>query len=840
MLNFPPSSELEITDLNDCLNKILAANTLEQAGETDKAIALYQEVLENDPEGSYGAIAQKALEALEVTQFVQKSIYEEAPPTKAEILPKTPKNLSLLQRFYNLPIQTKQFTVLLTSVAVSVFGLVGIGTLLIIAGGRAQLLNQAKSELKVAEINYNIKIDQMGFGFRGQADNTAIIQAAEQGKTNKSVKNILLNETWKRQIEFATLVDRNARIIDTANLKRPGQRFNPNGLVTKAMANSEQIKISEIISYNELAAESPRFAQLRSQEMGLDSTTKPNFLIRYTITPIQASNSSIVGALISGDIVKNPIVAKTVGAFESGYSGIYLRQSDGKFILASSQLQVENGQPQMNLGLANSQLLEQAITAKGDLVSGTAAIDGNTYTLAAKALLNSAGEPIGVLVRGTSRSALNGLIAQSLQVQGLGLLVALGINAALALLLGQAIVKPLKRLTEVAGEFAAGKRQTRAEKFADDEIGELTTTFNDMADSIEVSEEQLAEQARSQEAEAQKQRQEKERLQQEVIKLLLEIEDAQHGNLTVRGQVTDGVVGSIADAFNATISRLRELVLQVQSVSNQVNELSLAGEFSVEELSQAAVNQASEIAQAFQSVAQINTSIQNVANSATEAAKIARQGLAEAQQGDTAVEQAVDSIEKIRATVAGTAKKVKQLAESSQEISQIVAIISGISEKTNLLAFNASVEAARAGEHGTGFRVVADEVRRLADRVTESTKDIQNLVDNIQQETTAVLQAMENSTAEVVTGTELVRQTQQILQNMAATNQHIDQYLQTISHSTNAQKEASQAVNEKIEGVAAIAENTATEAQDVVKSLQMLVEQAQSLQTSVSQFRLRA
>jgi methyl-accepting chemotaxis protein len=181
---------------------------------------------------------------------------------------------------------------------------------------------------------------------------------------------------------------------------------------------------------------------------------------------------------------------------------------------------------------------------------------------------------------------------------------------------------------------------------------------------------------------------------------------------------------------------------------------------------------------------------------------------------------------------------MKQLAESSQEVSQIVGIISGISEKTNLLAFNASIEAARAGENGQGFRVVADEVRRLADRVTDATREIQLLVTNIQQETTEVLKAMEIGTAEVVAGTQSVEETKDTLKDLAELSQTIDNYLQTISSSTISQTQVSEKVNTIMENANAIAQSTATDTQTVVNSLQVLAGVVEELQTSVRQFRL--
>ncbi len=463
------------------------------------------------------------------------------------------------------------------------------------------------------------------------------------------------------------------------------------------------------------------------------------------------------------------------------------------------------------------------------------------YYLAVKLLTNTREEqPVAIFVRGTHESNLNALLWNTFGWQFLAFALVLCADIAIAWFVGGFIVKPIKKLTDMAEDFSAGNRKVRAETNSSDEIGQLSATFNEMADNIVASETNLRDFARQQEVEGQKQRQEKDRLRQEVIQLLLEIEGAQDGDLIVRAKVTGGVVGSIADAFNTTIGKLRQLLLEVEKVSDQVSDRARSGENSVLGLSHAAKNQSGEIDRVLNNVGEMNSSISEVANSAALAASIARQALTEAREGDTTMDRTVESIEKIRRTVAVGAKKVKQLAESSLEISEIVAIISGISEKTNVLAFNASIEAARAGENGQGFRVVADEVRRLADRVTEATKDIQQLVSGIQEEIGAVLQTMEVGTTEVVTGTTLVGKTKEILQDLAKTSQEIDHYLQTISQSTTAQTNSSQQVNETIKEVAAIALTTSTEAEDVVQSLSSLVSESETLSSSVAQFRLKS
>ncbi|MDJ0725509.1 MAG: methyl-accepting chemotaxis protein [Prochloraceae cyanobacterium] len=856
------------TNAIDCVEKIIEASNLERAGKVSEAIALYKEVIKIDTEGTYRKSAEKALEAIEgtgmsigVTEIGNNAL---SAITSEVHHPQAAKSQNWLDWTHKLSIRRKQLLALLSSEAVSILFLMLIPFILIVNNGRTQLKSQADSELEVADINYQIKIDQMGFGFRGQSDNAAIIEAAQiasSGETvpaelREQVKEILKNEIQARNIEYATLVGTDRKIIVNANADRTGEEFDPDGLVSKILRGSqEQIKTSAIVQATDLKAENPPLPQ--GFKIGQDG------LIRYTITPVKARNSEeIIGVLVSGDLVNNklPIVDNTLEAFDGGYAAVYYynsqNDSQNQFIIATSK-EGEEGKAIYNLG--NEQLpanyldlLSRAIanpqevqTARINLNNGWCLwlpLPGapKCYTVAAQAITDSDDLPVGVLVRGTSETALNSSLGWALIVQLAFVVLALAIDFGIAKILEKVVADRIEQLKRVTQNFTKGDRTARAEVIGTDEVSQLNMTFNQMADSIVHSEKQLIKSTELKKKEIEIQRREKEKLQEEVIKLLLEIERARDGDLTVQGKVTDGVVGSIADAINATIDRIRQLVLEVQTVAEQVNYKSQTGENSVQELNKDVFNQAMEINEALERVAQIDESIQRVAYSAREAAEIARQALAEAQEGDTIMEQTVDNIEAIRGTVASNVKKVKQLAESSQEISQIVEIISNISEKTNLLAFNASIEAARAGEHGEGFRTVADEVRRLADRVTQSTKDIQQLVATIQRETGVVVQSMESSNSEVLLGTELVRQTQNNLKNIATTSEKIDQFLQSISKDTADQTYASHEVNSKISEIASIAESTSTEAEKVLESLQSLVEESRNLQSSISRFNLKA
>lgn len=816
-------------DIAALATKITEASRKEENGELEQARQLYQEVADADPNGSLGGSARRAIASLSETstQTVASTPTVESNTTTAET------SVNPLKKawnwFKNRPIADKQLATLGISEVTSL-ALVAVSSVLLFVGLRAQLKQQSQSELAVADIAYNLKIDQMGFGFRGQADNTAIIKAATAGKGNETVDQILSNEIRKRKIEFATLVNPEAKVVEDAGSLPVGKTFNPQNLVTKAINRGEQIKTTELIPADTLKQTNPP----NLDQFNLEQND--NFLIRYTVTPVR-NQTTIVGVLISGDVVKQPIVEKTNTSFAGGYSAVYLAQSNGEFTLARSQQQTpEEVNP--NVTLPNTNLLDKAMKQPETVVTNWMNLGTQGYATSAQAIANDAGKPIGVLVRGTPATQLNQLLMNTLIGLAASVVIAIAVDILLARQVSGLIATPIQKLRKSTQRFSRGEKDVRADIDTNDEIGELAQTFNEMADNINTSEAKMEEQSRLKEQEAEYQRQEREQLQQEVKNLLLEIDEARKGDLTARATVVEGEMGSVADAFNGTIRSLREIVMQVQTVVNQVQNSATTSEASMQQLSEDATTQAQDVTQALSAIEQMSDSIQAVANSAQEAADISRQTREAAQSGESAMDRTVSSINNIRSSTGETSKKVKRLAESSQEISKIVSIISGISEKTNLLAFNASIEASRAGEHGEGFRIVADEVRRLAERVTESTKEISQLVETIQTETGEVLETMEESTAQVVAGTELVGETKQNLQQLAQLSEKTDQLLQSISASTVSQADTSQQVTSTMQGVVEKSQSTSAESQTVAESLQSLVQLSQELQNSLSRFQV--
>ncbi|MFN5924360.1 MAG: HAMP domain-containing protein, partial [Pseudanabaena sp.] len=546
---------------SDPMAQILSAYDLESQGDLTGAREIYQRIIDQD--GTYAAIASKAIEAmgegqsgadllsineehgkrsLEIaslktsqvnSQVALSSTAAQASPLRKDV-PKAKKvtksskaesktKSSSLSWFYDLSVGQKQFTALLVSEFLSL-SLVGFGAFLIGRSLQDQLFKQAQSEVSVMEINYNIKINQMGFGFRGQSDNAAVISAASTyaskqpmpAPLKEQVRKILENEIKARKIEYATLVGTDAKVIVSANSDRAGQDFDPNNLVSDILKDPNQIKATAIVSADDLQKEAPPLP---------NGFTPTDALIRYTATAVKdPATQKIIGVLISGDIVNknSPIVENTVKALAStsqptgkkglgGYSAVYYRKPSGEFAIATSVEQLNSETSNLNLpmsGDAADELLKRAISVgNGQTVTGRVLVGNTYYTMAARAVPNRivetdtgsspiySNEPVGILVRGTPETEMNDLLKNTWISLSISAAIVILLDILLARFLDRVVAKPVQALTPIAKRFTSGDRKVRAEIFANDEIGELTQSFNSMADSIELSEQTLAQQS---------------------------------------------------------------------------------------------------------------------------------------------------------------------------------------------------------------------------------------------------------------------------------------------------------------------------------------------------------
>ncbi|WP_024547042.1 methyl-accepting chemotaxis protein [Picosynechococcus sp. NKBG15041c] len=406
-----------------------------------------------------------------------------------------------------------------------------------------------------------------------------------------------------------------------------------------------------------------------------------------------------------------------------------------------------------------------------------------------------------------------------------------GAAVGILILLARQLSKPLASLSITAEQVAAGNLDVVAEEQGTIETLTLGYSFNNLLTKVN----QLI---KEQKIIAEEQQQRREELESEVESLMSNIEGAVDGDLTVRAQLMAGEVGIVADLFNAVIENLHDIAKEVKKSSGQVTGSLTENEAAIRSLAEEAIHEALEVQKSLDSVKSMSQSIEEVAKNAIQASAISNTAFTTVQAGNQVMNQTVESIQGLRATIGDTAKKMKRLGESAQKISQVVALIDELALKTNLLSINASVEAARAGELGQGFTAVAEQVGALAEQSAAATKEISKIVTSIQSETQELVAAMETGTAQVVDSTNLVETTKERLAEVLERSQEIDQLMQSISASTTAQAETAQGVTKVMNQMAFASELRSSSSREVAEAMHSTAEVAQKLKASVEQFKV--
>jgi methyl-accepting chemotaxis protein PixJ len=466
-------------------------------------------------------------------------------------------------------------------------------------------------------------------------------------------------------------------------------------------------------------------------------------------------------------------------------------------------------------------------------------------------LIDDNAKPIGIAYVGRPLSEiqelLSGLSNIGYAIAGISIVIA----GAIGLIIASSFSSPLRRLsgfTQKVGRGEMAERLTDSDRR--DEIGTLSQELNNMAEQLEalIAEKQLEaeriavarqEVAQSEsESRIQEQRQAKEFLQKRALELLIEVDPISRGDLTIRANVTEDEIGTIADSYNATIKNLSKLVLEVQSAAQSVSQNVLKNQPTMENVSNGASEQVLAIDQTLARIHTLTELIAGVEMRAVQAEAQVESTNQALLEGDAAMNSTVEGFTAIRETVAKTAEKVQQLGEASQKISKVVKLISGFANQTNMLALNASIEAARAGEEGQGFGVVANEVRALAQRSAKATTEIRQLIEEIQSQVNDLIKAMAMGTKQVNSGSQLVEETRQKLTDISASSQQVNQLVREIAQSASLQSQTSDQASQTIQNVAAIATSNSDYAQALNESFSELLQVAAELQVSVAQFKV--
>ncbi|MCK9984081.1 MAG: methyl-accepting chemotaxis protein [Azoarcus sp.] len=311
------------------------------------------------------------------------------------------------------------------------------------------------------------------------------------------------------------------------------------------------------------------------------------------------------------------------------------------------------------------------------------------------------------------------------------------------------------------------------------------------------------------------------------------------GDLTtaIRLQARDEL-HMIADSFNDMASTMCRLITSIQSNSGQVAETARGMVESARQIDTASQRQSEAASSMAAAVEEMTVGIDHIAGNASNANALAQRSGKLSGEGGEIVESVVADIGEIARAVSGSADTIAELDRSSERISAIVNVIKEIADQTNLLALNAAIEAARAGEQGRGFAVVADEVRKLAERTTQSTQEIAQMVGAIQRDARDAVESMQGGVTQVNAG---VARAQQAGTAMSSIRDEAGRVVETVAEISDALREQSVASTEiarNVETIARMAEENSAIAVDSHRTADRLESLAGSLLADVSRFKV--
>ena len=444
--------------------------------------------------------------------------------------------------------------------------------------------------------------------------------------------------------------------------------------------------------------------------------------------------------------------------------------------------------------------VSEAVLQRGETVSGRLELLGRPFSVVYWPILNMAGKPVGMWFTGQSLGHVVQVRQEALRNS---LLATAGITLVFALVafaMGRLLASPVKRITAYAEAVAEGDLDASLSVRARDETGRLAGALHTMVKTLKTRIAEAGEQselARQETAKA-----------QEAMGMA---EEARHraesarreGMLAAAGQLEGvvGVVSSVAAGLSAQI----------------------------EKSERGAAEQATRVTETATAMEEMNVTVAEVARNAGSASEMSAATRQRAEAGAQVVSQAVDSIRRVEKQSLELKDDMRTLSEQAQSIDRIMGVISDIADQTNLLALNAAIEAARAGEAGRGFAVVADEVRKLAEKTMASTHDVGNAILAIQQSAGQSAEQVEEAVRIIGEATEFAGKSGEALQQIVEMADSTADQVRAIATASEQQSASSEEINNSITQVNAIAGDTSQAMREAAGAVAELAEQARAL-----------
>lgn len=561
--------------------------------------------------------------------------------------------------------------------------------------------------------------------------------------------------------------------------------------------------------------------------------------VQYSISE---NRMNLANYLLSGDLRDEEKTNKGISDLNQ-----QLKDSEGKVTdqnLRSALSQVEDNEQQWADSFAKPMIAKRHQVDSGDATVSDLQIyylqhDPASWINKSTSILDQASQEVRKAQDNSNASAASAtLLGAILTIVGTLLTVVLG--GFIAYYTAKSITKPLYHLIEVARRIGdSGDLDQSIDVHRSDEVGVLAENFNKMIVHLKEMASVSAAIAEGQLAVAVKPRSNQDTMAKAFARMTQGLRDLVRRVRDSASQVASGA-GQMASASDESAKVSVQAASAIDEVTSTMHEMSI----NVQNVVKNTQLQASSVAETSASIDQMVTSIQRVADTAKLLVDISHRSREEARVGMETMDKATTGLNRASTAIQSSAEIIDVLGRRADSIGKIIEVIDDLAEQTNLLALNAAIEAARAGEHGLGFAVVAEEVRKLAEKSTQSTKEISELIQGIQKEAREAVDNMEKSTSMVQDGLVLNKDLSLALDKISDVVSEVYKYSQEIGAATMEQSSGSSQIakatnrlTEITQEINSSVEEQASGAQAVVRAMERmreLVQQSTSSSTELA------